>query len=192
MGIPATGASSLSFGEKTVLVYENQTGAESHQFVLRIARFRPDIVLEWESFNHQGTVHLRKSAVAGAKKFSVGGLFEAGVDIDSKDVMTNWFSVELFNRLVEEGEADVKLNSHKVKMRLVGEESRRLSVDQVPVDVPVIRVEDSQDASWVVNKDPQNPVLIEYTSRHYTMRLTRVSTSKSNNLRWIRKLPPVK
>ena len=201
MAMPSTWAASfqftrhtspLKFDEKTVLVYENEAGAERHQFVLRIARFRPDIFLEWESLNHQGTIHLRKKAVAGSKRLTVGGLFEAGVDVDSKNVMTNWFSVELFRQLVQGGEANVHLNKHKIKLRLAGEESRHLIVDGVDAKVPVIRIEDNQKGTWIVNKDPNNPVLIEYQSPHYHMRLKRISTSKSNNLRWIRQLPPVK
>lgn len=192
-GMPLTwGAEELAFDARTVLVYENQTGSENHQFVVRIARFQPDILFEWESFNHQGTVHLRKKAVAEAKRLTVGGLFEAGVDIDSKDVMTNWLSTRMYQFLVEAGETEVQLNRKKIRMRLVGEEHRQVVLNKVQIEVPVVRVEDSDRGSWLVYRDPQNPVLIEYQSRHYHMQLKRISTSKSNNLRWIKKLPPVK
>jgi hypothetical protein len=186
------GTSNLSFDAKTVLVYENQTGAESHQFVLRVARFRPDILFEWESFSHQGTVHLRKSAVSDAKKLTVGRLFEAGVDMESEDVMTNWLSTHIYRNLIEDGEAQVKLNRTKVTLKLVEEGSRGLFLNRVEVEVPVVRLEDSKGGSWVVHKDQQNPVLIEYRSQYYHMRLTRISNSKSNKLRWIKALPPVK
>jgi len=190
--MPQTWATSLTFDEKTILVYENQTGEESHQFVLRIARFQPDIFLEWESLNHQGTIHLRKNAVVDAKKLTVGGLFEAGVDVESKDVMTNWLSVSLYRQLIQFGKANAQLNRHKIKMNLVREETRQLTVDKDQVEVPVVRIEDSQKGFWIVHKDPKNPVVIEYQSQHYHMLLRRISTSKSNNLRWIKKLPPVK
>ena len=77
-------------------------------------------------------------------------------------------------------------------MTLIGEETRPLVLNKVEIEVPVLRVRDSQDGSWIVHKDPLNPVLIEYQSHHYHMRLKRISTSQSNNLRWIKKLPPVK
>ena len=77
-------------------------------------------------------------------------------------------------------------------MNVVAEETRHLTVDKVEMEVPVLRIEDSQQGCWIVNRDPQNPVLIEYQSPHYHMRLQRVSTSKANNFRWIKKLPPVK
>jgi hypothetical protein len=173
-------------------VYENQTGSEMHQFVVRIARFQPDILLEWESFNHQGTVHLRKKAVTDAKKLTVGGLFEAGVDMESKDVMTNWLSALLYRELIEGGEAKVQLNRRRIRMKLAGEETRQLVLNKTQVEIPVVRIEDSQNGSWIVHKDPRNPVLIEYQSPHYHMQLKRISTSESNSLRWIRKLPPVK
>jgi len=189
---PEEDAGSLAFGEKTVLVYENRTGEENYQFVLRLARFRPDIFLEWESYSHQGTIHLRKKAVSEAKKITVGGLFEAGVDIDSKDVMTNWLSDQMFSQLIQDGGVTIWLNKHRIKMKLVGEETRELTVDKTRVDVPVVRIEDNQRGTWIVHKAKGNPVLIEYQTPHYHMRLTRISTSKSNNLRWVRQLPPVK
>jgi hypothetical protein len=183
---------SLTFAAKTVLVYENQTGPESHRFVVRLARFQPDIFLEWESFSHQGTIHLRKKAVADANKLTVGGLFEAGVDVESKDVMTNWLPAGLYSSLIDQGKAKAQLNRRKITMQLVGEGARQLVVNQVEVEVPVLLIEDSQGSSWIVHKDPRNPVLIEYRSQHYHMQLKRISTSESNNLRWIKKLPPVK
>jgi len=182
----------LAFGEKTVLVYENQTKGEKHQFVLRIARFHPDILLEWESYSHQGTIHLRKKAVSEAKKLTVGGLFEAGVDLESKDVMTNWLSTALYQKLIREGKATARFNKHKMQMVVVQEETRLLSLNGDSVEVSVVRVEDNRSGTWIVYKDPNNPVVIEYQSPHYHMRLARISTSKSNNLRWIKKLPPVK
>jgi hypothetical protein len=184
--------SGLSFGDKTVLVYQNQTGEETHQFVVRIARFRPDIFLEWESYSHQGTIHLRKKAVAEAKKITIGGLFEAGVDMDSKDVMTNWLSARMYRQLLQDGEVKVQLNRHKLRMNLVSEETRQVTVDGVVSNVAVFRIEDNNNGTWIVHKNLENPVLIEYQSPHYHMRLARISTSKSNNLRWIRQLPPVK
>ena len=184
--------SSLMFGDKTVLVYENQTGEDHHQFVVRIARFHPDIFLEWESYSHQGTIHLRKKAVADAEKLTVGGLFEAGVDIDSKDVMTNWLSGRMYRELIQDGRANVKLNRHRIRMSLVGEETRQLTVNKLEVEIPVIRIEDDNRGTWIAHKAQENPVLIEYQSPHYHMRLARISTSQSNSLRWVRQLPPVK
>ena len=185
-------ANSLTFGERTVLVFENQTSKSSHQFVLRIARFRPDIFLEWESLNHQGTVHLRKKAVAESKKLTVGRLFEAGVDMDSKDVMTNWFSVRLYQQLIREGSAKVYLNKRSTSLKLVEEETRVLIVDKVEVEIPVIRIQDNFEGTWIVHRNEDNPVLIEYRTQHYSTALKRISTSQSNHLRWIKQLPPVK
>jgi hypothetical protein len=192
MATPTLQATSLAFGERTILVYENQTREDRHQFVLRIARFRPDIFLEWESLNHQGTIHLRRKAVAESRKMTVGGLFEAGVDMDSKDVMTNWFSMELFQQLIREGSTRIYLNKRSILLYLVEDETRVLTVDSVEVEIPAVRIRDSLNGTWVVHKNARNPVLIEYQTQYYRTLLKRVSTSRSNHLRWIKQLPPVK
>ena len=192
VGSAAATSTDLNFGEKTVLVFENRTGGDDHQFVLRLARFHPDIYLEWESFNHQGTVHLYRKAVSGAKRVTVGGLFEAGLDIESKDTMTNWLPTKVYQQVVEKGEAKVQLNNQNLKLRFVEEGVHVVTVDKVDVEVPVVHLEDDRKGKWIVHRNPQNPVLLEYESAYYQMQLKRVSTSKSNNLRWIKKLPPIK
>ena len=70
----------IEFGENSILIYIHETEPGDTQFVLRIARFLPDIVLEWESLSHQGTIHLRKKAVEKGKGLTLSGLFDPGVD----------------------------------------------------------------------------------------------------------------
>ena len=184
--------SDLQFGPKTVLVYNRETGGERRQFVLRIARFHPDIFAEWESLSHQGTVHLYAKAVTESQKLTINRLFEAGVDTESKDVMTKWFSQKLYRRLIEEGSVKIQLDKRKLKLRLVGEETYPLTVDGKSMEIPVIRVEDKKNNSWLVYKNSKNPVVAEVSTLFYCEQLRRVSTSSANNLRWVRKLPPIK
>ena len=192
MGATEAASANLEFGEKTILVYENRTGGESHQFVLRLARFLLDIYLEWESLNHQGTLHIFEKAVSKAKTFTVGGLFQAGLDLESKDTMTNWLPAKLYQQLLEKGVAKVKLNKQPLSLRFVGEGVHRVTLNKMEVEVPVIELVDDRKGRWIVHRNGQNPVLLEYESPYYHMYLKRISTSGSNNLRWIKSLPPVK
>lgn len=192
MGAKTAASTNLDFGEKTILVYENKTGGQSHQFVLRLARFLPDIYLEWESLNHQGTLHIYKKAVRDAKTFTVGGLFEAGLDLESKDTMTNWLPAKVYQELLEKGVARVKLNKQPLSLRLVKNGVHLVTLNKVEVEVPVVQLVDDRKGRWIVHRNGQNPVLLEYESPYYHSYLKRISTSRSNNLRWIKSLPPVK
>jgi hypothetical protein len=187
-----TVGANLQFGAKTVLVYDREIGGEQRQFVLRIARFHPDIFVEWESLSHQGTVHMHAKAVTDSQKLTIERLFEAGVDKESKDVMTKWFSQKLYRQLIEKRNVKVQLDKGKVKLRLVEEDTYPLTVDGESIAVPVIRVEDDKNNRWLVYKNPKNPVVVEVSTLFFLEQLKRVSTSTANNLRWIRKLPPVK
>ena len=78
--------------------------------MIRLARYQPDIFLEWESKTQQGTLHLYREAVQEARKFTLTHLFEVGVDVKSKDVMTVWLSREIYRSLMQDGIAKVWLN----------------------------------------------------------------------------------
>jgi len=189
---PIEAAGPVTIGEKTVLVYRNEVQKERHQFVLRIARFRPDIFLEWESRDHQGTVHIYRKAVAEAKMFTLSSLFEIGVDTEGKKVTTKWLSRKLFRRLLNDGEVELKLNRIEASLRVVGERALTVRLNRKPAELPGIEVEDSRNGRWLFLNDPENPLVMEYSTTHYREVLEAVSTDPKNKLRWIRKLPPVK
>jgi hypothetical protein len=185
-------AQELSFGANTILVYQSVAGEEENQFVLRVGRFQPDIVFEWESESHQGTVHLFKKAVERAKGLTVSGLFEVGVDSESDDVMTKWLSRELLDNLIEKGKTKVKLNRLPVEFRFLEESDFELIVNKNASKVAAIKVEDSRGGIWLFGKDFENPVLLEYRTPFYKEFLSRVSTDGKNSLRWLQRLPPVR
>lgn len=185
-------ANSFGLGPNTVLVYQNRAGEQESQFVLRLARYHPDVFLEWESVNHQGTLHLFHKAVKEGKKFSFSQLFEIGVDTESKDVMTIWLSERMFRELTEKGKAGIEFNHLPLKMELEGEDTFQLTVDKQVREIPVIRVRDDRKGFWTFHKNPNNPILVEYVSPHYRQYLKSISTASKNSLRWIKKLPPVK
>lgn len=183
---------SFSLGPNSILVYENQTSEDKSQFVLRVARYRPDIFLEWESSSHQGTLHLYREAVKEGTSFSLNSLFEVGVDMESSRVMTVWLSERMYRELTLSGETKIKLNRLPLLMKLKGEGTYRLKLNKKVEEIPVIYVEDSRKGSWTFHKNPENPILVEYVFPYFRQSLKVVSTARTNKLRWIRKLPPVK
>lgn len=187
----ALASGSLPLGPKSVLIYQNTSGHRESQFVLRLARFQPDIFMEWETVSHQGTVHLHRRAVQDGLKFSLTQLFEVGVDLESRDVMTVWLSQRMYQQLMEEGTIRISLNNLPARLTLEGEGVQTVSLDRQAVEVPVIRVRDERNGNWSFLKDPENPILMEYVSPYYRQQLTSISTSKGD-LRWIRRLPPIK
>ncbi|MCZ6877393.1 MAG: riboflavin synthase [Acidobacteria bacterium] len=185
--------SDLALAPNSVLVYQNQTrqGGET-QFVIRVARFQPDIFLEWESTSDQGTLHLYQSAVEEARSFTLTSLFEVGVEMESSDTMTYWLSERMYQELTEDGETQVMLNRSPVKMQLKSEGTYRLTVNKEVEEIPTISIEDDRKGTWTFHKSRQNPLLLEYVTPYFHQRLTTVSIAPTNRLRWIRELPPVK
>lgn len=185
-------AEELSFGTNTILVYESESGSEESQFVLRLARFNPDVVFEWESVSHQGTVHLFREAVEEGEGMTISSLFEAGVDVESDDVMTKWLPRRAYRQLLEDGGTELKLNRLKTDFQLIDERTRILIWNKEERVVSVMVLEDSKKGQWVFLKEESNPVLIEYSTPYYREKLARVSTTGKDVLRWFRILPPVR
>ena len=176
----------------TLLVYQKKSAHQENPFVIRIGRFQPDIVLEWESVNHQGTVHMFSEAVESAKRFSLHELFEAGVDIESRDSTVQWLSRHRYQELLEKGSVELKSANRTYELKKKGEESRLITVNKQEVPVTVVVAKDNQRGEWAFLKDPSNPLLVEYRSPYYSEELQLISTDPSRKLRWIRALPPVR
>jgi riboflavin synthase len=180
-------------GPKSILVYKSEDRQQKEsQFVLRLARYRPDIFLEWESLSHQGTLHLYRDAVQKAEIFHLSSLFEVGIDMESRDAMTMWLSEKIYQELTEKGSSKIRLNRLPVKLSLTEEGTFELTVDKQVVEIPVFHVEDDRKGSWTFYKNSKNPLLLAYRSTYFSQRLTTVSTAPTNKLRWIQQLPPVK
>jgi len=182
----------IELGENSILIYIHETEPGETQFVLRIARFSPDIVLEWESLSHQGTIHLLKKAVEKGNGLTLSGLFDPGVDSESKDAMTSWLSRALYDELLEAGETKIRLNRLATKFTLKGEITYSLKVDKREITVPAMVVNDARGGKWVFQKVRENPVLLEFSNEYYREYLKSVTVSQPGSLRWLRELPPVK
>ena len=185
--------SDFTLGPKSILVYSNQSRQQREsQFVFRLARFRPDVFLEWESRTDQGTVHLHRSAVSKARRFTVSALFEVGVDVQSSEMMTLWLSQKIYQDLTEKGEVRIELNRSPIKLTLKDEGTYSLTLNKQVEEIPVIHVEDNRKGFWTFHKSRENPLLVEYVTPYFHQRLKTVSIGPNNKLRWIRELPPVK
>ena len=93
---------------------------------------------------------------------------------------------------MSKGRTRIKVNRFPRKLELLEDDRFRLSVNRRPHEVAVIRAEDDRGAEWVLLKDPDNPVLLEYTERKYRLALVSFQTRSQVSLRWLRRLPPVK
>ena len=185
--------SDFALGPKSILVYSNQSRQQKEaQFVVRLARYRPDILLEWESRTDQGTIHLHRKAISKAGRFTVSSLFEVGVDVESSEVMTLWLSEKVYRDLTEKGEARIALNRSPITLTLKDEGTYSLTINKQLEEIPVIHVEDNRKGFWTFHKSGENPLLVEYVTPYFHQYLKTVSTDPSNKLRWIKELPPVK
>lgn len=191
--LPATlVAEPFTPGPKTLLIYENESGRHQYPLVLKLARFRPDIFLEWESGVGQGTLHMYRRAVESGEHFTVQQLFEGGVDMESSKVMTLWLSRRIYNDLLQRGVAKIKMNGLGMRLRLVGERSYLIKVDGEEKDVAAIKVRDSRKGNWIFLKNLGNPLLLQYQGRYFAQRLKLVFTNSDQKLRWTPSIPPIK
>ena len=182
----------LSLGEKSVLVYQEKNGANTTDLVVRLARFRPDLVLEWESVSNQGTVHVFRKALATSRNFTLRQLFEVGVEMESSGQTTVLLSDFLFSELQTQASFKVVVNRTPVKWEVVGEESFSLDLDGKPQSFPAIRVKDNRRGSWLFLNDAGSPLLLEYVTPYFQQQLVSVTSEGELGLRWIRKKPPIK
>lgn len=176
----------------TLLIYGSQAGNQKMGLRVHVARYRPDIVLEWESLRDQGTVHMFRKAVEEGQKFTLDGLFEVGVDMESPETTTVWLSEEIYNELVEVGVVKIRMNRLSVQMKLRGEGTYSLKIDQKVREIPVIHVEDNRKRLWTFQRDSKNPILVECVFPYFQRSLKSVSTASGAKFRWIRQLPTIK
>lgn len=181
----------LRLHEKSILVYSSLIDGEDRQFVIRIARFLPDRVFEWETTAFQGTVHLHKASVENAESLTYGRLFEAGVGYESSDTITKWLSARMFSELSLGKPVKYKLNNMKAEFVLDGREFYKVLLDGDELEIPAIRIKDSRKGVWLFQDDSGNPLLLRYVSPYFREELKRVSNADGNQLRWIKKLPAV-
>ena len=184
-------ASSFEVDANTILIYENTTRENTSQIVIRVARYQPDIVMEWETRVDQGTVHLYRRAVDQSRRFTLAGLFEVGVSSVSEDETTVWLSRTLYDQLATGKTQKITFNRTPLKMTPVRSESARILVNGEDLVSAVVVLKDDRRGEWVFLDDRENPLLVKYSSPFYVTELSKVVNPEKASLRWIKKLPPV-
>jgi len=179
-------ASLPTFGRDTVLVWTVRNQDETSRFVVRIAEFRPSRFIEWETTEHQGTIHMSSDALTRGRAFVNARLFDAGVDTRGKDATTLWLSEWAYREL--KARRRVKLGIDAVDGWMTVDDSAHLTVDvnRTPTEVTVIKVKDDRGQERWFLDDPDNPLLVKHLFRTFTQTLTSVTTDRPNTLRWIK------
>ena len=184
-------ASSFEVTANTILIYENTSRELTSQIVIRVARYQPDIVMEWETRMDQGTVHLYRKAVDQSRRFTLSGLFEVGVSSVSKDETTVWLSRALYDQLATGKTQKIYFNRTPLKMTRLRSEDVRILVNGEDVVSAVVVVGDDRRGEWIFLDNRENPLLIRYSSPFYVTKLSKVVNPEKASLRWIKKLPPI-
>jgi len=174
------------FGRDTVLVWEDALQDGTKDFVVRLASFYPDLLMEWENLRSQGTVSIPNRDVLGAKGYVNKKLFKPGMDTQSEDETTLWLSRKIFRELKEKKKAKCKIDRVQGKMTYEGDEELTVNINGVPVTLPVIRVRDDRGSErWFLDLET-NPLMVKYTVRHFEQTLISITTNRTDTLRWLK------
>jgi len=175
-----------AFGKDTVLVWEIPRDDSTASFVVRIACFAPDLLMEWENENTQGTVFIPMRALREARVFVNSRLFRSGVDIQARDETTIWLSRRTYRDLKNGAKAKLKIDRVEGRMTYLGDEQFTVEVNGSPVSLPVIKVQDSRNAEFLFLDREDNPLMVQYRIRHYLKKLVSITTDRINTLRWLK------
>jgi len=184
---PAENESLLpQFGRDTVLVWEITTQGTDRDFVVRLAGFYPDLLMEWEDFRSQGTVFIPNEDILKAKGFTNKRLFKPGMDTRSENSTTMWLSRKIFRELKEKKKAKCDIDLISGRMTYEGDGEISVEVNGSTVVLPVIIVQDDRGAErWFLDWE-QNPLMMKYTLRQYNQTLVSITTNRKNTLRWLK------
>ena len=174
------------FGRDTVLVWEMTNKDFKTDFVVRIAAYSPNLLMEWEDRKTQGTVFIPSREIIGAKGYVNNKLFKSGMDTRAKDETTIWLSRSVYRDLKENTEAKLKIERVQGRMTYLGEEELAVEVNGSPMKLPVIKVRDSRKAEWWFLDREDNPLMVQYRMREYRKTLVSITTNRKNTLRWLK------
>lgn len=175
-----------AFGKDTVLVWEIPMEDITNDFVVRIAAFSPDLLMEWETEKSQGTIFIPRKMIMEAKGFVHSRLFKSGMDIQAKNETTVWLNRRTYRELKDNKKAKLKIDRVQGDMTCTGVEKFTVEVNGSLMSVPVIRVQDSRNAEMLFLDREDNPLLVQYKIRHYSKTLVSITTDRTNTLRWLK------
>lgn len=174
------------FGRDTVLAWETQSGYSTGSFVVRIAGFHPNLLLEWEDGISQGTVFIPSRDLSEGRGYVNRKLFLQGMDTRSDNETTLWLSRKIFRTLKEKREAKCYIDRTPGKMKYEGEEELVVKINGKPRALPVIKIRDDRGAvRWFLDRE-DNPLLIRYELRKFSQALKSVTTDRRDTLRWLK------
>jgi hypothetical protein len=174
------------FGRDTILVWETQVQDASRKFVVRIANFFPNLLMEWEDTFSQGTVFIPNQDILQASGYVNKTLFKQGVDTRSDNETTLWLSRKIFRSLKENKEAKCSIDHVPGKMTYEGNDALAVNVNGSPVTLPAIKVRDNRGTErWFLDCE-ENPLLLKYELRIYCQKLISITTNRRNTLRWLK------
>lgn len=185
-GYAENNATLPEFGRDTVLVWETQIQDSKTTFVVRIASFYPNRLIEWEDRLSQGTVFISNRNILEAKGYVNKKLFKQGMDTRSDNEITLWLSRKTFRELKEKKKAKCDIDRVPGKLTYEGEDAVSVEVNGSLVDLPAIKVRDDRGSEKWFLDDENNPVLMKYILRHYSQTLVSITTNRSNTLRWLK------
>ncbi len=176
----------------TVLIYNRTNQLGSKEFVVRVARFKPDAVLEWESSTDQGTVQIYGEALESAEGFTLSSLFQVGMHNDARKVTTLWLSRSMFDRARSKGFVEIDYNRVPLSMKMRDSSRQRIVVNGREEEVDTIVLRDNRGGEWLLLDDRNNPLVLQYKSPYFESRLMRILNTGQEKLRWIKTLPPIR
>ena len=174
------------FGKDTVLVWETQIQDSKTTFVVRIASFYPNRLLEWEDRISQGTVFISNQNILEANSYVNNNLFKQGMDTRSDNETTLWLSRKTFKTLKEKKKVNCKIDRVPGKLTYEGEDALSVEVNGSLANLPVIKVRDDRGSEKWFLDDGNNPVLMKYIRRYYNQTLVSITTNRPNTLRWLK------
>ena len=174
------------FGLGTVLVWKIEGPEYEKSFVARLASFRPDRFMEWESEAGQGTVFMPERAVVDGRGYETSSLFAVGKDRKTRNETALWLSRRVFTELKEKKTVRWNLDGVASKLTFVEEGSISVEVNRNVTELPVILAADDRNAKWSFLNLPENPLMVRYEVRNYSQTLSSITTGAPDSLRWIK------
>lgn len=174
------------FGKGTVLVWEVLLQDVTREFVVRIARFTPDRLIEWEDMRSQGTVLILNRDLLEAGGYLNKKLFMPGKDTKSDHATTLWLSRKTYRTLKEKQKAQCKIDQVPGRMNYVGDGKITVEVDGSPTVLPIMIVQDDRGSEkWFLDQE-DNPLMMKNTLRQYAQTLVSITTNQPDALRWLK------
>lgn len=183
---PCSAVDLPAFGRDTVLVWQIRNREFVSDFVVRVAEFTPDRLVEWEDEKSQGTIFMASRDIHYAKGYVNTLLFESGMDMKGKNATTLWLSRLIYRNLKEKKKSKVSLDGVEGRFTYRGDDRLSVEVNRTSMTLPVIKIADDRGSErWFLDSE-ENPLMVKHILGHFSQTLVSITTDRPNTLRWIR------